>query len=99
MTHNKTVTAYDYPKFPLGPIFFSAVAKGQLDHDDVWRAVFRHRTGDWGDLCDEDKASNEEALRTGGRLLSAYHDGYGVKFWIITEADRNSTTILLPAEY
>lgn len=99
MTHTATTQADAPAKFLLGPIYFSAVAKDQLDHEDVWRAVFRHRAGDWGDLCDEDKASNEEALRIGGRLFSAYHDSYGVKFWIITEADRNATTILLPEEY
>lgn len=59
----------------------------------------RHVQGDWGELCDEDKASNEEALRDGTRLLSAYTLPDGQKIWVITEADRSSTTLLLPEEY
>ena len=55
--------------------------------------------GDWGDLCSEDKQANDDALSVGARLLSAYHTGDGRKFWIITEADRSVTTVLLPEEY
>jgi hypothetical protein len=89
----------DNPRFPLGPIYLTPMAECALEHEDVWQAVFRHRAGDWGDLSDLDKASNEEALRVGTRILSAYHDRRGVKFWIITEADRSATTILLPDDY
>lgn len=59
----------------------------------------RHVGGDWGDLCDEDKEANEEALIHGGRIFSAYHLNDGEKIWIITEADRSSTCVLLPSEY
>lgn len=59
----------------------------------------RHVTGDWGDVCAEDAAENELALREGFRLLSSYHTSKGVKLWIITEADRSVTTLLLPDEY
>jgi hypothetical protein len=62
----------------------------------------RHVFGDWGDLCTEDKESNERALAQGGRLLSSYEAGLGrdaTKVWVITEADRSSTTFLLPEEY
>jgi hypothetical protein len=59
----------------------------------------RHVSGDWGELDDEDKQSNEEALKDGSRLLSAYLDRNNVKFWIITEADRSATTVLLPEDY
>ena len=58
----------------------------------------RHQCGDWGDLCDEDKAANNEALGNWDRLFSAYVIK-NVKFWVITEADRSATTILLPEEY
>ena len=58
----------------------------------------RHQRGDWGELDPEDKADNETALITGSRIFSAYVFDT-VKFWIITEADRSSTTILLPEEY
>lgn len=56
-------------------------------------------TGDWGDLCEEDRQANEDALNRDLRLLSAYSDRNGAKFWIITEADRSLTTILLPEDY
>jgi hypothetical protein len=62
----------------------------------------RHLTGDWGDVDEEDKALNDCALETGTRLISAYHIGDSqdpVKIWIITEADRSVTTLLLPSEY
>jgi hypothetical protein len=56
-------------------------------------------TTDWGDLCDEDKQANEEALEQGFRILSCYRVGGGRRIYIITEADRSSTCILLPEEY
>jgi hypothetical protein len=55
--------------------------------------------GDWGEVCAEDKRANDAALKLGERLLSAYTLSAGVKVWIITEADRSSTCILLPEEY
>lgn len=59
----------------------------------------QHVHGDWGDLCDEDKQSNELALKNGGRLLSVYRLRTGSKIWIITEWDRSVTTVLLPEDY
>ncbi len=59
----------------------------------------RHRSGDWGEVDPEDWQANNEALSSGGRLLSAYTIGEGVRVWIITEADRSSTCVLLPEEY
>ena len=50
-------------------------------------------------MSEEDKELNEEAMHNEGRILSAYHDRNGIKFWIITEWDRSATTILLPSEY
>lgn len=61
--------------------------------------LLRHVTGDWGELDAHDKQANEHALQHGSRLLSAYLTSHGVKFWIITEADRSATTLLLPEEY
>jgi hypothetical protein len=58
----------------------------------------RHATGDWGDLCAFDRRQNEIALREGYRVLSFYEVPQG-RVWIITEADRSVTTILLPEEY
>lgn len=62
-------------------------------------AFNRHAHGDWGDVVGVDWRSNDLALQTGEQLLSVYHTLSGVKFWIITEADRSATTILLPHEY
>jgi hypothetical protein len=59
----------------------------------------RHLRGDWGDLCQEDKAENELSLKYGFRLLSSYHLTDTEMIWIITEADRSVTTLLLPEEY
>jgi hypothetical protein len=59
----------------------------------------RHLAGDWGDLCPEDRRLNDQALREGSRLLSAYRTARGVKLWVITEANRSSTCLLLPEEY
>ena len=61
--------------------------------------VRRHQMGDWGDLDHEDREENERSLEIGCRLLSAYQLRDGTKIWIITEADRSATTLLLPSEY
>lgn len=66
---------------------------------DVLDLLARHARGDWGDLGAEDKRLNDRAVKEGSRLLSAYLVGDGVKVWIITEADRSVTTVLLPDEY
>jgi hypothetical protein len=58
----------------------------------------RHATGDWGDLCGFDRRQNEIGLRDGYRVFSSYNMPAG-RVWIITEADRSITTILLPEEY
>jgi hypothetical protein len=59
----------------------------------------RHSIGDWGDLCAEDIEANRLALALGGRVLSAYTLTDGVRIWVITEADRSATTLLLPEDY
>ena len=59
----------------------------------------RHVSGDWGQLDAEDQAANEQALAHGARILSAYDLATGTRIWIITEADRSATTLLLPGEY
>jgi hypothetical protein len=59
----------------------------------------RHMSTDWGEFSDEDVRENELSIKEGFRLLSAYRTAKGQKLWIITEADRSSTTILLPSEY
>jgi hypothetical protein len=72
---------------------------------EIGMALFqRHPFGDWGDLEEEDKQRNEQALRNGSRILSAYTLSDGTTIWIITEAEdddgeRSHTTVLLPEEY
>ena len=61
--------------------------------------LVRHALGDWGELCEEDRQSNDEAMADDLRILSAYRLNDGTKIWIITEADRSVTTVLLPEEY
>jgi hypothetical protein len=86
-------------RFQLGQLFATANAAASLPSDEVWAAVLRHASGDWGEVCKEDWAANEAALVEGYRLFSVYRSADGRKFWIITEADRSSTTILLPEDY
>ncbi|HZZ77428.1 MAG TPA: hypothetical protein VFE62_02855 [Gemmataceae bacterium] len=85
-------------KFPLGHVVITANAAQHLDTVAVNDALRRHVTGDWGDLCPEDACANTCALTRGGRLFSAYGNGER-RFWIITEADRSATTILMPEDY
>jgi hypothetical protein len=59
----------------------------------------RHVTGDWGDLDEHDRRENEFSVEHGFRILSAYTLSTGTRIWIITEADRSATTLLLPSEY
>jgi hypothetical protein len=67
--------------------------------DDPMTYVVRHIAGDWGELSAADKAENELSVRQGFRILSAYRMSSGIRFWIITEANRSSTTLLLPEQY
>ncbi len=69
----------------------------------IQKSLNRHVKGDWGDVDDEDKQTNDQALKQGTRLLSAYNDDRFPKcgvatVWIITEADRSATTIHIPDE-
>jgi hypothetical protein len=61
--------------------------------------IQRHRNHDWGDVCQEDWSLNNQSVLEGTRILSSYHTKKGEKIWIITEADRSSTTLLLPSDY
>ncbi len=85
--------------FPLGQMLMTPGVGEQVPPSELLQALRRHARGDWGDLDPEDRAANDRALKEGARLLSAYHSKAGVKFWIITEADRSATTALLPSEY
>jgi hypothetical protein len=86
-------------RFPLGRMVITSTARDRLTNADVFTALGRHMRGDWGEVDEEDWASNEQALEEGTRLVSVYRSSEGVKFYIITEHDRSLTTILLPSDY
>lgn len=90
-------------KFPLGQVYMTRgiaelITANPAAAKEIQKCLIRHNSGDWGDICEEDKQTNEEALTEGFRLLSAY-EVCGNKIWIITESDRRTTTILFPDEY
>ena len=70
-------------------------------HVFVNKSLVRHLNGDWGNICEEDKAMNDAAIMSDVRILSSYEHpvNYDWNIWIITEWDRSSTTILFPDEY
>jgi hypothetical protein len=85
---------------PLGRVVATPGALNLLMDagEDAFDYLARHATGDWGELCSFDRRQNEVALRDGNRVLSSYPVGEG-KIWVITEANRSVTTILLPEDY
>ena len=89
------------PRFDLGRVVATPGAlevlrdAGQIP-DEFLR---RHVAGDWGDVDAHDRRENEFSVENGFRILSAYQTDRGVRLWIITEADRSSTCVLLPEEY
>jgi hypothetical protein len=89
------------PKFSLGQLAATPGAIEAMEESAQAPDFFlqRHVRGDWGEVNGEDWQLNDQALRDGSRILSAYRTLKGEKLWIITEADRSVTTILLPEEY
>ena len=88
------------PLFTLGRIVATPVARetlGELNYSSL-DLLRRHISGDWTEMDTEDQQANREAIVEGDRVFSAYTI-QGIKFWVITEADRSATTILLPSEY
>lgn len=86
-------------EFRLGLVTATPSVLEAVQGLDLLRAIERHASGDWGDVCERDRQENDLSMREGYRLLSVYHDRNGVKFWVVTEADRSATTVLLPSEY
>ena len=89
------------PLFPLGQVVGTPGALEALEraNQGPLDVLSRHVAGDWGDLEEEDRAENDFSVQRDLRILSAYTLPTGVKVWVITEADRSATTILLPDEY
>jgi len=88
-------------RFPLGQVVATPGALSALEKAEQHPAEFldRHVNGDWGEVTDADKQENERSVEQGFRILSAYTTSAGDTIWILTEADRSATTILLPEEY
>ena len=88
-------------KFFPGVIVITPGARAAFKQtgDEIQSFLTRDMRGDWGELDTHDRQENEYSLRRGFRLLSAYTLSDDTRIWIITEADRSATTILLPAEY
>lgn len=87
------------PTLILGDVYATPGVLEKVSQADIIKGLGRHRKCDWGDVYEEDKIANDEAFEMGYRILSSYTSSKGVKFWIITEADRSITTVLLPSEY
>lgn len=87
--------------FPLGQIVATPGALEALERAGQEAKCFldRHASGNWGELGEQDRRENEYSLQHGFRILSSYTTNAGEKLWVITEADRSSTTVLLPEDY
>ncbi len=87
--------------FSLGKVLATPGALQALEDSGQAAIEFlrRHLSRDWGEVDPEDAAANDRGLIEGGRLLSAYKTAKGVRLWVITEADRSATTLLLPEDY
>ena len=90
-----------FARFPLGRVVATPGALQALEESGESPGIFskRHVSGDWGEVDEHDQQENEFSIEHGFRLLSAYTLSNGTKLWIITEADRGATTLLLPSEY
>jgi hypothetical protein len=100
------MTSNGKTRFSLGQILVTPEALHALEESGQGPMEFvrRHAQCDWGEVCDEDKQANDQALIDGSRLLSAYRTTKGTRIWIITEASddeghRAATTLLLPENY
>ena len=91
----------DIPLFPLGQMVMTRGAMRVLQDSNELPTKFlwKHQTGDWGEICEDDKVLNDESISTGGRLLSSYKTLTKKVVYVITEWDRSVTTVLLPSEY
>ena len=86
-------------KFILGEVVITSTALRAIPAEEIYRGIDRHVCGDWGLVSDADRAENEFSLVHGFRLLSVYETEKGVRFWVLTEANRTATTVLLPGDY
>jgi hypothetical protein len=86
-------------RLPLGRTVITRGAREVLTDFDINNALRRHETGDWGTVEEGDRKLNDDALKSGERILSSYRSADEAVFWILTEWDRSATTVMLPEEY
>jgi hypothetical protein len=86
-------------RFNLGRVVATRNVLESISIHELMLGVSRHARCDWGNVPPEDQQANDDSLVGGGRLFSAYISAAGERFWVITEADRSATTILLPEDY
>lgn len=86
-------------RFQSGTIVATVGATMVADNHAILELLRRHCSGDWGDLSEEDKEANEQAVKHGDRILSSYRLPSGEKLWVITEGSRESTCVMTPGEY
>ncbi len=82
----------------LGTILVSRRACNAVSRDEIAAALVRHVRGDWGDVAELEARYNDLAARDGFWVLSVYHTSAGEEFWVVTDADRSNTTVLMPDE-
>lgn len=99
--NNTTTKPQNKVLFSLGQIFLTIGAKEALEEaeQNAFDFLSRHQTGDFGLVCKDDWKENEVSIKEGFRILSSYKTNLGEKIWIISEADRSSSCVLLPEEY
>ena len=91
--------------FPLGTCYLTPGINELIEQHQLPlpEFLYRHQTGDWSEMSAEDRAENQLSIKEGYRILSAFcfkpNANVSIKIWVITEADRSSTTVLLPSEY
>ena len=93
------MTPSDPQLVPLGQTVATPAVLGTVSQPDIVAALRRHAAGDWGEVDAHDRTANDEALMSNERILSVYRSANEITFWVITEADRSVTTVLLPDDY
>jgi hypothetical protein len=88
------------PRFELGDIFISAMARNAIGYIDLIKALRDHSRGNWGYCCNEEIEENDQAVLRGEEIFSRYHpQGYEKNFYIITDETRTKTQVLMSDEY
>ncbi len=95
----KTSVPEIHSQFRLGHVYVTSAANVELSNEEIITAIQRHAKCDWGKVGEGDWKANDEALARGTRLMSVYETLEGKIIWVITEADRSATTVLLPSDY